>query len=216
MNPLFNVILSATSVTSEATSQSGGTGGGSTEKLKETLLQIVKSPIFYIVIGVIILLIVGFYLYRRLIKPRPGVVKVIVRGGKIVKLLDEKSPNYFLTPFKESLGAEISLSEKEFSSDKLFINNGPDALYKMNYTLSYKIEDIEKFFPVRDSFQNAFITKINDGLREYADNGHALELVQGYREHHQEILSIINEIGEQYGVSATKFKVNYIEPFGNK
>ena len=89
----------------------------STEKLTEALKNMVKSPVFYAVIGGLVLLIIVVYLLRRIIKPRSGEVKVIVRNGKIHKLIDEKSPKYFMVPFKDGLSAVITLNEKEFTSD---------------------------------------------------------------------------------------------------
>ena len=188
----------------------------STEKLTEALKNMVKSPVFYAVIGGLVLLIIVVYLLRRIVKPSSNAVKVVVRSGKIHKLIDEKSSNYFMVPFKDGLGAVITLSEKEFGSDKLFINNGPDALYQINYTLKYKVSDVEKFFKHRDNFQNIIVKQINDELREYADNGHVLEIVQDYREHSKELLSLLNKLTLEYGVESTEFKINYIQPLGKK
>ncbi len=192
------------------------TSGGTTEKLKEFFTNMVKSPIFYIVLAAIILLIIGVYLLRRVIKPQSGVIKVVVRKGKIYKLIDENSQKYFLVPFTDSVAAIISLGDREFSSDKLYINNGPDALYKINYTLNYKVTDVTKYFPYRDNFQNVVTIKINDELREYADKGHALDIVKDYRDHSGDILSLLNKVTEEYGVECASLKVNFIEPMGNK
>ena len=210
MNPFFLIFTNTDTTSGDSSSTSG-----STEKLLEGLKAMVKSPIFYIVIGAIVLLIIAIYLLRRIVKPAPGVVKVVTRGGKIFKLIDENSQKHFLVPFKESLGAVISLSPKEFSSDKLYINNGPDALYKVNYTLEYKVTDVEKFFEHRDTFQNTSVVNINDNLRNYADTGHALDIVKDYREHNKELLDIINGSTFPCGVEVTSFKINFIEPFGN-
>ena len=210
MNRLLFILMDESTETSESS------GGGTTEKLTEALKNMVKSPIFYIVIGAIVLLIIVLYLIRRIIKPSHNEVKVIVRSGKIHKLIDESSPKYFMVPFRDSLGAVISLNDRELNSDKLFINNGPDALYKINYTLTYKVVDVQKYFPVRDNYQNIIVIKINDKLREYADNGHALEIVESYRENADKIISLINELNEEYGVEVTSLKVNFIEPIGKK
>ena len=190
--------------------------GSSTERITEALKNMVKHPAFYIVIGAIVLLIIGVYFLRRFVKPSPNTVKVVVRGGNIYKLIDEKSNKYFMVPFRDSLGAIVSLDDRELSSDKLFINNGPDALYKINYTLTYKVSDVSKFFKYRDSFQNDIAVKINDGLREYSDNGHVNELIKDYRNHSKDIVSVINSLTEDFGVEATGFKVNFIEPLGKK
>ena len=176
----------------------------------------VKSPIFYGVIGGLIGLIILVYLLRRFVKPIPNQVKVVVRNNQIHKLVDEQSKTYYMVPFRDRLGAVISLDEKEFSSDKLFINNGPDSLYKINYTLSYKVTSVETFFKYLDGFQNVVLTKINDELRNYADNGHVLEIIKDYREHNKELLAELNKIVSEYGVEVTSFKINFIEPLGKK
>ena len=79
----------------------------STDKLKQSLQNLVKSPVFYIVIGAIVLLIIAVYLLRRIVKPEPNQVKVVLRKGKIQKLVDEKSSSYYLVPFVDTLGAVI-------------------------------------------------------------------------------------------------------------
>ena len=213
---MYNLLpfLADSSVTSEATSESGT--ASSTEKLTESLKNIVKSPIFYIVLGAIVLLIIVIYLLRRIIGPQANAVKVIVRRGKIVKLIDENSKKHFLVPFVESIGAVIPLNEQEFSSDKLYINDGPDALYKVNYTLRYKVVDVNKFYENMNSFNNSVVTKINDDLREYADQGHASDIVKDYRERNDKLIELLNKAVESYGVQATAFKINFIEPLGNK
>ena len=215
---MFSLLTVLEDVSSASTSEAGtsSSGSSSTEKITETLKNMVKSPIFYIVLGAIVLLIIAVYLIRRFIKARPGVVKVVVRHGQIRRLVDEKNPKYFLVPFVDSVGAEIPLDEQTMSSDKLFINNGPDSLYKVNYTLQYKVTDVKEFYPYVNKIQEIMVLKINDGLREYADKGHAFVIVKDYREKEQEILSIINQSLESYKVEATSFKVNFIEPMGGK
>ena len=205
------IILEDTQTTGESSSSSG-----STEKLTESLKGIVKSPVFYAVIGGLVLLIILVYLLRRFVKPSNNTVKVIVRHGQIYKLLDEKSDKYFMVPFTDSLGAVISLGEREFASDKLFINNGPDALYQINYALRYKVSNVETFFKYRDSFQNVIVNQINDELRDYADKGHVLEIIKDYREHSKELVKLLNGLVERYGVEVTAFKVNFIQPLGRK
>ena len=200
----------------EETETTGESGSGSTEKITEALKGMVKSPVFYIVIGVLVLLIIVAYLLRRIVKPRNGEVKVIVRSGKIHKLIDEQSNKYFMVPFKDSLGASISLGERSFNSDQLFINNGPDALYQINYILKYKVNNVEAFFPYRDNFQNIIVNQINDNLREYADKGHVLDIIKDYREHSKELVSLLNKLTNVYGVETLEFKVNFIQPLGRK
>ena len=216
---LFDNLIIFTSTgtgTDTGTGDSGSSSSGSTEKITEFLKNMVKSPWFYIVIGAIVLLIIAVYLLRRIVKPVGSTVKVVVRGGKIYKLVDENSSKYFMVPFKDSLGAVIGLEEKEFDSDKLYINNGPDALYKINYTLKYNITVIEKFFDSRDTYQDEIVTKINDCLREYADEGHALEIVKDYRKCSDKLVELLNKVTEDYGVTVSEFKINFIEPFGKK
>ena len=217
MSNLLNSLIIFTSTgTASGTSGDSSSSSGSTEKITEFLKNMVKSPWFYIVIGLIVLLIIAVYLLRRIVKPAGNTVKVVVRGGKIYKLIDENSSKYFMVPFKDSLGAVIGLDEKEFNSDKLYINNGPDALYKINYTLKYKVTGIEKFFEHRDSYKDEIVTKINDSLREYADDGHALEIVKDYRKCSDKLVELLNKVADDYGVTVFEFKINFIEPFGKK
>lgn len=208
----LNYILSNTTGNNSESGSSGEGTASSTERLTETLRNMVKSPVFYIVIAAIILLIIAIYLMRRIVKPTPNVVKIVVRGGKIHKLIKDNSPTYFLVPFRDSIGAIISLDEKELSSDQLFINNGPDALYKVNFTIKYKILFPELFFPYRENINKLLISKINEELREYADEGHALEIVKDYRANAQKIITLINHSAKEYSVEVVDFKVNYIEP----
>ena len=209
MNPYL--ILSASSETSSAASSSGaGAGGGSLESLK----QIFANPILYVVLGALVLLIIAFYLFRRFVRPTPNATTIIVRGGKIQKVLKEGDGKYFMVPFKDSVGAVIVNSDKEFSSDKLFINNGPDALYKINYTLKYRIVDPIKFYPFAEKLPNTLPAKLNDELRLYADQGNALILVKDYRENASKILEVINKAVCEYEIEVIEFKINLIEPMG--
>ena len=197
-----------------SSSENNNSGTGSTESITKALKDMVKSPVFYIVIGGLILLIIVVYLLRRIIKPRPNLVSVIIRKGKIHKLIDDKSSSYFMVPFMDRLGAVISLNEKELSSDKLFINNGPDALYQVNYTLKYKVTNPKEFYKYNDNINSLIINKLNDDLREFADAGNALVLVKDYRENSAKILELINKSLEQYSIEALSFKINLIQPLG--
>ena len=199
-----NLILQAT----DNTNQGSGT--------KEQLMKILKSPVLYIVLGAIVLLIIVFYLIRRFIKAKPNAVTIVVRKGQIHKVVDDKNPKYFLVPFADKVGAIISLNERELNSDKLFINNGPDALYKVNYTLKYKVTNPVEFYKYVNNFQDLIIKKLNDDLREYADQGNALVLVKDYRANNELILSLINKAIEEYQVEALSFKINLIEPMGRQ
>ena len=190
--------------------------GGTADKMVETLKNMVKSPIFYAVIGGLILLIIVVYLLRRIVKPRANAVTVVVRKGTIHKLVDEKSNKYFLVPFVDRIGAVISLGEKELNSDKLFINNGPDALYQINYTLKYKVVDPKEFFKYNNNIGNLIISKMNDDLRVFSYDCNALVLVKDYRENASKILELINQAIESYSVEALSFKINLIQPLGRK
>ena len=206
MNNLLNVL---SSVNSESNNESG-----STEKLTESLKNMIKSPVFYVVIGAIVLLIILVYFLRRIVKAQANTKTIIVRKGKIYKVIDESNPKYFLVPFVDRVGAVISLNEKELNSDKLFINNGPDYLYQINFTLKYKVTNAEEFFKVMNSIEQKMIADINDTLREYADKGNALVLVKDYRENTKVILDLINKAIASHSVEAVSFKINLIQPLG--
>lgn len=215
MNRLFLFVLSSTQG-GEGEGSSSSSSSGSTEKITEALRNMVKSPVFYIVIGAIVLLIIGVYLLRRIVKHRPNTVTIIVRKGEIYKIVDQSNPKYFLVPFTDKVGAVISLNEQELSSDKLFINNGPDALYKINFTIKYKVSDPKEFYKYSDRINDLMVAKLNEDLREYADKGNALVLVRDYREHNDEILSLINKAVSEFSVVVSSYKVNMIEPLGRK
>ena len=195
------------------TSSGGDTpsgGGSSTESLK----KIFTSPILYAVLGGIVALILIVYLVRRMVHATPGATTIVVRGNKIQKVVDANCPKYYLVPFRDRVGAIITEGEKEFSSDKLFINNGPDALYKINYTLKYTILDPVAFYPYLNKIQDLLVAKLNDELRLFADQGNALILVKDYRENAAKILEVINKAIAEYQIEATSFKINLIEPMG--
>lgn len=61
-------------------------------------------------------------------------------------------------------------------------SSGLDALYKINYTLKYKITNPKEFYKFINNINNLLPTKLNDELRLYADQGNALVLVKDYRE----------------------------------
>lgn len=202
-------ILSA--ATSEATSSSSG---GTKESATESLKKIFQSPVLYIVLGAIVLLVIVVYLIRRFVKPTKNATTIIVRGGKIRKVLEENDKAVFLTPFRDSVGAIITKDNKVFSSDKLFINNGPDALYKIHYDLTYRVLDPKAFYPYAGRINELLNTRLNDSLRLYADQGNALVLVKDYRENASVILEVINKAIAEYQVEAVEFKINIIEPLG--
>ena len=72
----------------DASETSGG--GSSTEKITEFFRQMVKSPVFYVVIGAIVLLIIVLYLLRRIVKPRANYVSLVIRKENIHKVIDPK------------------------------------------------------------------------------------------------------------------------------
>ena len=211
MNQLF--LLVSRSGTSSGTDS--GTSS-STDRLVESLKEAFKGPIPYIIIGAIVLLIVAIYLLRRFVKARPGFVRIVVRHGQIYKVLDENNQKYFLVPFTDSLAADIPLDEQAFESDRMFINNGPDFLYKVNYVLKYQVSEPTKFFGFMNDFQNLADTKINDIFRDYADNGNAMNVVKDYRKHEEELLGLFNKALEDCGVKVNSFKINFVEPLGKK
>ena len=180
----------------------------------ESLKKLFTNPVLYIVLGCIVLLIIVVYLIRRFVKARENAATIVVRRGKIYKVLDKNNPKCFLVPFMDSVGAIITDSEKEFSSDKLFINNGPDALYKINYTLKYKVKNPKEFYKYLDKIQNILPVRLNDELRLYADQGNALVLIKDYRENTKSIIEVINKAVAEYSIEVTDFKINIIEPMG--
>ena len=213
MDKLLQSLLILEDVSSEAEE---GSGSGTTDKIADFLKNMVKNPVFYIVLGALVLLIIVVYLIRRFAKATPNVAKIVIRKGNIYKIIDENNPKYFLVPFVDRIGAEISLNERTFASDKLFINNGPDALYRVNYALTFKVTDPKEFYPFANEIQEKLIERINESLREYADNGNVFVVIREYREKEPELLSVINKAVEEYKVTVTAFKVNFIEPMGGK
>ena len=205
-------------ISRSGTSGEGGTdsGSSSSSRIIESLKEAFKGPIPYIIIGAIVLLIIAIYLLRRFVKARPGFVRIVVRHGQIYKILDENNQKHFLVPFTDSLAADIPLDEQAFESDKMFINNGPDSLYKVNYVFNYQISEPTKFFGFMNDFQNLADTKINDVFRDYSDNGNAMNVVKDYRKHEEEILGLFNKALEDCGVKVNSFKINFVEPLGKK
>lgn len=195
-------------------STSQGESSNTKSDTLESLKRIFTNPIFYIVIGCFVLLILLIYFIRRFVKAKPNAATIIIRRGKIFRVLNKDNPNYFLVPFIDSVGAVISSEEKTFTSDKLFINNGPDSLYKINYMLKYKVVDPKGFYKFINNLQVLLPTKLNDELRAYADQGNALNIVKHYREKNNEIIDVINKAISDYFIEAIEFKINYIEPIG--
>lgn len=188
--------------------------GSGDQSATESLKKIFTNPILYAVLGGIVLLIIAFYLLRRFVKAQPNASIIILRKGKVYKVIDESNPKCYLVPFRDSVGAVINHDEKEFSSDQLFINNGPDALYKVNYTLKYQIKDPKAFYPYIEKLPLLLPKKINDELRLYADEGNALKIVKDYRQNERVIIELINKAVEEFRIEVSSFKVNSVEPLG--
>ena len=182
------------------------------DKIKEVFTR----PYVYIVLAAIVLLIVAFYIIRRFVKAKHNASIIIVRDGKIYKVVDECNPKYFRVPFKDTIGAVISHDDQYFSSDKLFINNGPDHLYKISYTLTYRVDDPKVFFKFVNKINEVLPVRINDELRLFADKGNALAIVKDYRTNSDKLLEIINNSVKDCSIKVSEFKINAIEPIGNK
>ena len=202
-------LLFLTSTSQPSTSQTSESGG-----TMERLLEIFKNPIFYIIVGAFAALIIIVYFLRRFVRANPGQVVIVTRRGKVRKILNENDKIYYRAPFVDAVGAIISLSGNEFTSDKLFVNNGPDHLYRFNYTLLYNVTNPELFYKNFDGIQEKIEKQINDSLRFYVDQGNASKLINDYRSEEKNILSVINESINQFGAVVASFKVNYIEPIG--
>lgn len=215
MNKLLT-ILPFLSGTSEGGESSGESTASKTSGTLEAIKNAFKGPVPYIIIGAIVLLIIAVYLIRRNVKAIPNTVRIVVRHGQVYKVIDESNPKYFLVPFTDSIGANISLNEQSFASDKLYINDGPDALYKINFVIKYQVTDAVKHFEYVNNFSNLATTKINDDLREYADNGNAMNIVKDYRQHNDELIALLDKSLSDYGVKVNSFKINFVEPLGKK
>ncbi len=94
--------------------------------------------------------------------------------------------------------------------------SGPDALYKINYTLKYKVTNPKEFYKYLDKIQNILPVRLNDELRLYADQGNALVLIKEYRENTKSIIEVINKAVAEYSIEVTDFKISIIEPMGGK
>ena len=87
-------------------------------------------------------------------------------------------------------------------------------IQKKGYTLKYKVTNPKEFYQYLDRIQDILPVKLNDELRLYADQGHALVLIKDYRENTKEILEVINKAVKEYFIEVTEFKINIIEPMG--
>lgn len=55
-------------------------------------------------------------------------------------------------------------------------SSGLDALYKINYTLKYKVTNPKEFYKLINNINNLLPTKLNDELRLY-DDGYVYERI---------------------------------------
>lgn len=204
MERLMSLILSSTS---------GGSESGSTI---DSLKNILKNPILYIVLGSIVAFFILLYLLRRNVKAKPGVTIIVTRKGRLHKVVDEQNPHYYLVPFRDKIGTVISHDVQELTSDKLYINNGPDALYRVHYSLKYKVVNPAEHFPFINQLEDKMQDSINDRLRGFAEQGNALLIVKEYNKQNTVILKEINAAISQFSLEAISFKVLFIEPLAGK
>jgi len=190
---------------------------GSTTSGTEQLKKIFTQPAFYIVIGVIVLLIILFVIFRRFVRAHEGEEVIVLRKGKIFKILTAKDEKrYFLRFFKDKVGATINMNEQTFSSDKVFINDGPDALYKLHFAVKYKVVNSEAYYPKANNFADYFAESLNDECRLFAKVNGASLIIKDFDGNKKKIISHLNNVYLQNGVEITDFKINAIEPFGRK
>ena len=204
MNNLLLTILD------EATSGDSTSSSSATSSMK----ALFTKPSTYIVIGAIILLILLFYFIKRFVKAPANTAVIIERKGQFYKLLDANNPKAFLVPFSDRVVASVPLNEIELNSDKLFINNGPDALYKITYNLKYKVIDAKAAYKTLNNFESYAIDKINDTLREFSDAKGADIILKAFVENKNEIINVLNKAFEDNSIEVTFMKIKAIEPLG--
>ena len=199
-------LLTSVSIES-ASNEQGGTGS------LEKLMDIFKSPIFYIIVGVIVLLIILFYLIRRFIKVAPNTATIIKKGNS-TKVILESDKRYFLIPFAEKIVVTLPLYEQEIESDQLFVNDGPDKLYKIVYKTNFKVTDAEKFYPLYGNFNKFFENTINEKLREYSEEKGADFIIKEFSKNKLEILKFLNKAFKESAIEILDMKIKAIEPIG--
>lgn len=177
------------------------------------LLEIFKKPAFYIVVGVIVLLIVVVYIFRRFIKVAPNTATV-VKNGSNTKILLESNKRYFLKPFIEKVAVTLPLYEQETESDQLFINDGPDKLYKVRYDMKFKVVDAEKFYPFYNNFNKFFENTINEKLRAYSEEKSAAFIIKDFSKNKADIVNYLNEVLKENAIEIIDMKIKAIEPVG--
>lgn len=207
----MEIVLLLTSTSSASSNESNQNGD-----VFKKFLNIFTNPVFYIVLAIIFALVIIYYFLKRIVVSKPNHAIVVLRNNKVYKIVDEGMPRYYLAPFIDSIGAIIRTSNNEFSSDKLFINNGPDRLYRINYTFSFKVVNAESYYHIMNNAKEEIEKRINDILRTFADEGNVAYLIDDYKNHCDQVLTIINKSLQGYGIEALDFKTNYIEPLGSK
>ncbi len=188
----------------------------SSDAALESLKEVFKNPIFYIVIGSCFALGLLFYFVRRNVRAKENCVIVIVRGGKVYKLVDRNNPCYYLVPFRDRVGAVLILDRRELSSDELYVNDGPDVLYQISYSLSYRINDPGVFYGCMNSLDKKMVVCINEAVQEFASIGNASIIVKNYRQNTERILTLLNDAVKDLGVLVESFKIVYILPLGKR
>lgn len=179
----------------------------------EKIMEIFKNPIFYVVIGVIVILIILFYFARRFIKVASNTA-IIVKKGDTTKVLLENNKRYFLKPFVEKIVVTIPLYEQEVESDQLFINDGPDKLYKLTYKMLFKITDAKNFFPLYDNFKKIFEDTINEQLRALTEEKNASFIIKEFTKNKDEIVNFLNGVFNENAIEILDMKIKAIEPIG--
>lgn len=205
---LLNILASSGSEATSSTADSGAS--------LESLGEIFKNPILWAVVGGIVVLILIVYILRRIVRPQAGVWKIIERGGKLHKIIDGNSKLIFMIPVKDKMIASVADNTKNFASDKLYINDGPDALYKLTYAIEYKVKDINNFYPIIERLDNTLAERINDDLRTFADMNGAELILRSFKENKDKIIAALNESFDKNGIEILGFKIKSIEPLGKK
>lgn len=202
-------------LTSVNSSDSAGEPANTDDALA-SLTEIFKNPVFwYVIIGIVALILI-IYILRRIVRPQAGTWKIIERGGKLHKIIDGNGKLAFMLPVKDKLVATVAQNTKNFASDKLYINNGPDALYKVTYAMDYQVNDINKFYPIIARLENTLVEKVNDDLRSFSDTNGADVILKNFANEKARIISALCDSFADLGIEVIGFKIKSIEPLGKK
>ncbi|MCQ2800977.1 MAG: SPFH domain-containing protein, partial [Bacilli bacterium] len=150
---------------------------------------------------------------RRFMKGAPNTATV-VKNGNNTKILVESNKRYFLKPFIEKVAVTLPLYEQETESDQLFINDGPDKLYKVRYDMKFKVVDAEKFYPFYNNFNKFFENTINEKLRAYSEEKSAAFIIKDFSKNKADIVNYLNEVLKENAVEIIDMKIKAIEPVG--